>query len=173
MKKALLLLLVGLLFCTGVAFSQTTTLPAFSLVLEDGFQHGINYLNYIVDPNLMKGHRIQSGESYTLKITFTATRDLEQSLLIGFLDRSPPTYWQQLSWNDGQGVRLAQIDDVKAGVPVTATIELRTLRRAATAAPEANALAFITEGAGRRGRAGGGEKGPVTLNFTEFVLTKN
>jgi len=173
MKKTIVLLLVFCFLASSLAFGQVNSnLGAFDMILADDFASGPNYMNRFYPEELMNGYRISNGDSFTLRIRFTASRDLENELLIGLFGFSPPTYWVQLSWDDARGNPLQKVENIKAGQEYSATIQLRAIRNAAGAAPEHNGIIFLTTGEGRR-RANGGVKGPVTISFKEFVLTKN
>jgi hypothetical protein len=171
MKKTLLVIVSLCILAVPAAVAQTGNLGTFSLVLEDNFQWGITYQGILSAPNMLDGHRIAARETYTLRITFTASRDLEEMLQILFVDTSErANWWTELSRNDE---RTQIPTPIRAGQPVTATLTINTTARSTATAAAANALVFMTEGQGTRGRAGSGARGPVTLNFTEFVLTRN
>jgi len=128
-------------------------LGAFAFDVKDNFQYGDGYQGTFDDKRLMNGHQIVPGENYTLKITYTASRDLEDALMIGLVDTTPAAnYWRALSW--------------------AATIELTTIAKSTGVSGSANALVFTSNGEGKKGVAGSGKKGTITLNFTEFVFTK-
>jgi len=61
-------------------------LGAFELTLKDNFLYGNGYQGLVRDYNMLNGHRLRKGEAYTLKVTYTASRDLENDLLVGFVD---------------------------------------------------------------------------------------
>jgi len=148
-------------------------LGAFSLDLKDNFQYGDGYQGVLADKRLFNGHKIVPGEKYTLKITFTASRDLEDILLIGLVDTTPAaSYWKALSWDDARGIDMASLPKSKAGEKVSATIEFTTYAQATGTSGSANALVFLTNGEGKKGVAGSGKQKAVTLNFTEFVFTE-
>jgi len=143
---------------------------AFSLELTDNFKWADNYQIIFTDKRLFNGHRIVPGETYTLKITYTASRDLENTLGIMLVDTTPAAKsWKLLSAIGGKGTWIAAS---KAGKEVSATITLKTKARATDSSEAANALVFNTRGKGKVGVAGSGKQGPVTLNFTEFIFTK-
>ncbi|MCL2126869.1 MAG: CIA30 family protein [Treponema sp.] len=146
-------------------------LGAFSIKLNDNFQYGDGYQAAYTDKRLFNGHRIVPGETYTLKITYTASRDLEDSLMIGLVDTTPQaSYWRALSWEGDED--MATIDASKAGQEVSATITFKTTAEATGISGAANALVFITKGEGRPGIPNSGKQRAVTLNFTEFVFTE-
>jgi len=150
------------------------TLEPFSLVLADNFLYGEGYQGKVTSANMLGGHKIVAGETYTLNITFTVSRDLENPLNIGFVDTTQAAnYWKTLSW-DAKISELSPlvISTPKAGQPISATLTLNTVADATGTNANANALIFETKGEGKRGSAGSGVKKAVTLDFTQFVLTK-
>jgi len=146
-------------------------LGAFSFKLDDNFQYGAGYQGYFTDKRLFNGNKITSGETYTLKITYSTSRDLEQDMMIGLVDTtSQANYWKPLSWAGDD--EIAKLPVSKAGETVSGTITLKTMANATGNSAPANALVFITEGEGKQGSAGSGVQKAVTLNITEFVFTK-
>jgi len=144
-------------------------LGAFAFNLNDNFQYGDGYQGILTDRRLFNGHRIVPGESYTLKITYTASRDLEDNVLVGLVDTTPEAnYWKALSWIGNEG--MAEIQQSKAGEVVSATITLNTTADATSSNGAANALVFVTKGEGKKGVPNSGVKKAVTFNFTEFVF---
>jgi len=144
-------------------------LGAQSLVLIDNFQYGGNWQGKFMEPGLFNGNKISKGETYTLKITFTASRDLEQSLWVGLVDPSPAAgNWKPLSYSSSKDLCDVgqEIKDVKAGKPVSATLTFTTVTGSTGVRPNQNALVFAS-------REKDNKKGPITLNFTEFVFSKN
>jgi len=146
-------------------------LGAFTLKLNDNFQYGEGYQGYFTDKRLFNGHKITTGETYILKITYSTSRDLEDKMMIGLVDTtSQANYWRALTWvNDDE---IAQLPASKAGEAVSATITLKTVANATGDSAPANALVFITEGEGKPGSANSGVQKAVTLDVTEFVFTK-
>jgi len=147
-------------------------LGAFNLKLDDNFQYGDNYQGILSDKRLFNGHKIGPGETYTLKITYTASRDLEEILEVALVDTTPAAnYWKPLSYlNDDDGMTPLPLS--KAGEEVSVTIKLTTVNSSTGVSGSANAMVFGTKGEGVKGRAGSGTQKPVTLSFTEFVFTK-
>jgi hypothetical protein len=146
-------------------------LGAFSLNLNDNFQYGDGYQGVLSDRRLFNGHKIVPGESYTLKITYTTSRDLEDVVLIGLVDTTPAaSYWRALSWVGDDG--MAEIRKSKAGEVISETISFKTTAEATGTSGSANALVFLTKGEGKKGVANSGKLKAVTLNFTEFVFTQ-
>jgi len=143
-------------------------LGAQSVKLVDNFQYGGNWQGHFMEPALFNGNKISKGESYTLKITFTASRDLEQSLWVGLVDPSSSAGgWKPLSWASKDLCEVGQeIKDVKAGKPVSVTLNFTTVGNATGTRANQNSLVFAS-------RDKDNKKGPVTLDFTEFVFTKN
>jgi len=147
-------------------------LGAFSLDLRDNFQYGDGYQGVLADKRLFNGHKIVPGEKYTLKITYTTSRDLEDIVLIGLVDTTPAaSYWKALSWVGDEG--MAEVPKSKAGEKVSATIKFTTVAQATGVSGSANALVFLTKGAGNKGVANSGKMKAVTLNFSEFVFTED
>ena len=149
------------------------SLGAFKLILADNFQYGTSYQGVLTNRNMLSGYRIQEGETWTLQIKLTASRDLEDKLMVGFVDTTEAAnWWTQLSWDDAKNVEPASIPAFKAGEEVSGTFTLKTLAKASSASAAANAIVFLTDGEGVKGRAGSGVKKNVTLDFSEFILTK-
>jgi hypothetical protein len=147
-------------------------LGAVELMLRDNFQYGEGYQGVMTDKRLFNGYKIIPGESYTLKITYTASRDLEDVVEAGLVDTTPAAnYWKALTWVGDEG--MAQLPKSKAGEVVSATLKFTTVAQATGTSGPANALVFITKGEGRKGAAGSGKQKAVTLSFTEFVFTKD
>jgi len=144
-------------------------LGAQSIRLTDNFQYGKNWQGHFMEPVLFNGNKISKGETYTLKITFTADRDLTQSLWLGLVDPSPAASgWRPLSWSASRDLCDVgqEIKDVKAGKPVSVTLTFTTLQGSTGNRPNQNSLVFAS-------RDTDNKKGPITLTFTEFVFTKN
>jgi len=147
--------------------------------LIDNFEYGDNYQAVIADKRLFNGHKIVPGETYTLKITYTASRDLENVVEVGLVDTTPSAYkpyWGALSFKDGADTGapdgMAVLPKSKKDEVVSATITLKTTQTASGASSLANALVFGSKGAGRKGSKGSGVQKAVTLNCTEFVFTE-
>jgi len=140
-----------------------------SLTLKDNFQYGGNWQGIFMEPALFNGNKIGKGETYTLKITFTADRDLEQSLFVGLVDPSASAgNWRPLSWPSSKDLCDVgqEIKAPKKGEVVSVTLTFTTLGGASGARANQNTLVFASRDANNK-------KGPVTLNFTEFVFSKN
>jgi len=147
-------------------------LGAFDLVLKDNFQYGDGYQGVFAEKRLMNGHKIVPGEKYTLKITYTTSRDLEDIINVGLVDTTPAaSYWRALSWVGDEG--MAELPKSTAGEKISATINFTTTAQATGVSGVANALVFLTKGEGKKTVAGSGVKKPVTLSFTEFVFTED
>ena len=148
-------------------------LGAFELLLRDNFQYGAGYQGQIRGFNLLGGARLAANETYTLKMTYTASRDLEQPLRFGFVDTSG-NGWRPLSYRQPTGSEMPDVTvpASRANQEVTHTVTITLLLNAGGSSPAANTLIVETGGAGTRGRANSGERGAVSINFTEFVLTK-
>jgi hypothetical protein len=121
-----------------------------------------------------------------MKITFTVSRELEDVLTVGLVDRTPPDgggdYWIPLSYDaDDDGWELedddapavaATAEEATGEATVTKVITFTALHSALTGQANANCIAFETQGQGTPGTASSGIKGPVTLRFTEFLFVK-
>jgi hypothetical protein len=153
-------------------------LSPFEVNLIDNFEYGDNYQAVITDKRLFNGHKIVKGETYTLKITYTASRDLEGDVGVGLVDPSPAAnYWRTLTFRNGSDFGdpdgMAIIKKTKAGETVSATLKMTTTAEATGAAASCNALVFSTVGEGKKGSKGSGVKKAVKLTCTEFVFTKD
>jgi len=141
------------------------------ITLVDNFEYGETYQAVLSNKSLMNGHKIVPGETYTLKVTYSTSRDLEDDVLIGLVDTSPSVnYWK---WLTPDGDDMPKIPKSKAGQSVSATIKLTTTAGASADAATSNALAFETKGEGTKGRKGSGKQKAVKFTFTEFVFTKD
>jgi hypothetical protein len=171
MKKTLLVV-VCLLFIGGSLFAQTVDLGAFNLVLADNFEHGIGYQSFVNNRTLLGGQRLETGQSYTLKVKFTLSRDLVDELQVVLIDNTdrarPNAWWSELS------EYFVLTASGKAGQEYTATVTLPVTATASGTSVQANALYILTDDpSGTKGRKGSGTRGPVTVSFTEFTWTKN
>jgi len=147
-------------------------LGAFELVLKDNFQYGDGYQGDIRTVNLLNGHKLSAGDKFTVKFTYSASRDLEAPLEFGFVDQTPNAqYWRALSWEDGTD--MPSLPASKAGEVVSAEFSFTIIKNATAASAGANTFVFTTKGAGRKGAANSGVQKAVTLSFKEFTLTKN
>jgi len=147
-------------------------LGAFELALKDNFQYGDGYQGDIRTVNLLNGHKLSVGDSFTVKFTYSTSRDLEAPLEFGFVDQTPTAqYWRALSWEDGTD--MPNHPATKAGEVVTVEMSFKIIKNATSASAGANTFVFTTKGAGKKGVAGSGVQKSVTLNFKEFTLVKN
>jgi hypothetical protein len=161
--------------------------PVKTLDLIDNFQYGEGYQGLIdgilAANNNLTGAisgRITAGDQYTLKITFTADRELEDELKLGLVDRDPGVnYWKGLSWDssnsDSDARETISMEEINAATkenPVTKIITFTIINSASTGQVQSNCLVFETNGDGTKGTAGSGVKGTVKLIFTEFVFVK-
>jgi hypothetical protein len=161
------------------------SLPAFELTLADNFQYGEGYQGLVQNANLFPGGKITEGDVYTLKITFTLSRDLEDVMTVGLVDTTPEPegdYWIPLSYDaDDEGWELedddapaiaATVEESSDGAEVTKVITFTALKTALSDKAIANTIAFETQGDGTKGSAGSGVKGVVKISFTEFLFVK-
>jgi len=152
-----------------IAKSVGGNLGIQSVTLTDNFKYGGNWQGHFMEPALFNGNKIGKGETYTLKITFTADRDVEQSIFVGLVDPSPSAKnWRPLSWISSKDLCDVgqEIKAPKKGEVVSVTLTFTTVNSSSGAKPNQNSLVFAS-------RDVNDKKGPVTLNFTEFVFTKN
>ncbi|MDR0455519.1 MAG: CIA30 family protein [Treponema sp.] len=146
-------------------------LGAMAFKLLDNFQYGDGYQGVFSDKRLFNGHKLVPGETFTLKITYTTSRDLEDIVQVGLVDTTPAaSYWKPLSWLGDEG--MAEIPTSKAGEKVSVTLTFTTVAEATGSSGAANALVFLTKGEGKKGTPNSGAKKSVTLDFTEFVFTQ-
>lgn len=167
--KKLTCLVLCVLFVGGLAVAQTGVLGKKTVQMLDNFEYGEGYNGTITDRNLLGGAQIKAGESYKLKITFTASRDLESKLMFVLVDTTErASWWTQL-------IETADIlpdKVIKKGETITFEVTVKTIKDATSATPSANALVFMTEGKGTKGKKGSGVQKPFNLDFTELTLTK-
>jgi len=182
MKKALLVLvslcLVFALSCESTGGSAPTAAAAAGPVpggalgaMEFALNWnppGSNFQAEIRNPNILKGYRLERGDVFTLKVTYTASRDVGE-IGVGFSDMTP---WTPLSWRQPRGSEIplaahggATLPASKAGETVSAEVTITLHSRASGSGDRANTMIFATLGAQTLGA--------VTLRFTEFTLTKN
>jgi len=144
-----------------------------TIKLVDNFQYGKNWQQHFQDPALFNGNRISKDDTYTLKITFTADRDVEQSIFVGLVDPSPSAgNWRPLTWPTSRdlcdtGVGGQEIKAPKKGEVVSVTLTFKALTGSTGVRPNQNSLVFATRD------SAGAKNGPITLTFTEFVFSKN
>jgi hypothetical protein len=153
-------------------------LSPFVVDVIDNFEYGDGYQAVVTDKRLFNGHKIVPGETYTLKITYTASRDLEDIVGVGLVDPSAAAnYWRTLTFRNGSDPGdadgMAVIKQTKAGEVVSATLKMTTTAGSTSASAACNALVFSTKGAGRKGSKGSGVAKAVKLTCTEFVFTKD
>jgi len=147
-------------------------LGSFDLILKDNFQYGDGYQGDIRTANLLNGHKLSVGDSFTVKFTYSASRDLEEPLEFGFVDQTPTAqYWRALSWEDGTD--MPNHPATKKGESVTVEMTFKIVKNATSASAGANTFVFSTKGAGKKGVVGSGVQKAVTLTFKEFTLVKN
>jgi len=153
-------------------------LSPMEIRLADNFEYADNYQAVISEKRIFNGHKIVPGEKYTLKITYTASRDLENVIEVGLVDTTPAAnYWKALSFRNGADTGapdgMAVLPKSKKDEKVSATIKFTTTDTATGTSGLANAIVFGTKGAGRKGTKGSGVQKAVTLTCTEFVFTKD
>ncbi|MCL2720483.1 MAG: hypothetical protein FWD47_03990 [Treponema sp.] len=167
MKKAIFVIL-GICLLSGFAVAQTPggSLGPVSFTLNWN-PPGSNFQAEIRD-TILHGYRLQRGDVFTLKVTYTVSRDVD-GIGVGFADMTP---WQALSWRQPRNVENiaenlggAVLPAARAGQTVSAEVTITLLQRASSAGSRQNT--FIMQ----NGQAQ--NLGPITVNFSEFVLTKN
>jgi len=167
MKKKTLAILCLLL--AGVVVAYAGDVGKLSLQMQDNFEYGVTYQGTVNNRNLVGGQQIKTGETYDLKVTFTASRDLEDKLMFCLVDQTERAkYWTQLT----ETTDIYPDRIIKKGETVTFQIKVKTIAQATGTQAQANTLVFMTEGQGTRGRKGSGVLKGFTLEFTELVLTK-
>ncbi|MCL2230660.1 MAG: hypothetical protein FWC01_06150, partial [Treponema sp.] len=148
-------------------------LGSFNLLLRDNFRYGNGYQGLVRDRNLLNGYKLRKGDTFKLKVTYTASRDLENELLVGFVDMDGGR-WKTLSYTQMQieppNVILGHAS--KEGEEVSSEVIITILSNASSSRPAANTLVFENIGQGTHGRANSGTQRAVTISFSEFVLTK-
>jgi len=155
---------------SSIASLPTGNLGAFTIRMEDNFQYAQGYEARITDANLFNGHQITKGETYTLKVTYTTSRDLEGPVLVRLVDPSrEANWWRDLTPGDDSKF---QISASKAGEVVSVTVTLNTIASSTGSDPEKNIVVFTTNGKGIKGEQGSGVRKPFNIVFTEFVLTR-
>ena len=145
----------------------------FDLVLGDNFEYGEGYQGLIDATRYITG-KINEGDEFTLEIEFTTSRDLEDDIEIGLVDRdSSRDWWYALSWNDDEDIEMKQIllADIN-GKTVSKTFTITALDSALNNSFTSNSIVFQTKGQGNQGTANSGVEGPVTLKFTKFTFSR-
>jgi len=136
--------------------------------MEDNFQYANGYMIYFGDPRVFNGNKISKGDTYTLKFTCTASRDMEAEMRIYLVDHTAAAnYHTELCPQV-----IVPGSKLKAGVPFSAEITLTATKNATSAKVDANLIGMETEGEGKKGSKGSGVKKPFTITFTEFVFSK-
>jgi len=136
--------------------------------MSDNFEYANGYNVYFADPRLFNGNKISKGDTYTLKFTATASRDMEAEMRIYLVDHtSAAGYHRELTPQV-----IPPGSKLKAGVPFSAEITFTATGNATSANLNANLIGMETEGAGKKGSKGSGVQKPFTITFTEFVFTK-
>jgi len=168
MKKVLFVLL-ALCIATAVALAQPsgTNIGPVTVELKDNFKYGKSYAGDVRIPELMNGYKVMKGDVFTLKVTYTVDRDLEQPIAVGIVDQSAGSgYWNPISYKqppDSSGLHLST-ETPKAGKTYTIEVTMTALKNSPGATPDHNTLRM--ESIGKKGKPN-----PI-VTFTEFVLTK-
>ncbi|GBU26666.1 hypothetical protein R84B8_00176 [Treponema sp. R8-4-B8] len=136
--------------------------------IVDNFEYANGYMIYFNDPRVFNGNKINKGDTYTLKFTCTASRDMEAEMRIYLVDHTPAAnYHTELCPQV-----IVPGSKLKAGVPFSAEITLVVNKSSTSTKPEANLIGMETEGAGKKGVKGSGVQKGFTITFSEFVFTK-
>ena len=180
MKKTLLVVACLLILAVPAVFAQayTANLAPLRLHMVDSFEWSNGYQGTIATRNLLSGNQLKVGETYTLQMKFTASRDLEDELTVVFVDttdKAKPNIW----WSSASDYFVVGHETIKGGKEYTSTVTFVITEPTSSAAPSANAMVFATKGEGKPGPdpktpgvKGSGVKKPFTINFTEFTLTR-
>jgi len=132
---------------------------AFSLKTKNysTSKYNTNYTD-LTDKRLFNGRKVVSGDTYTLKITYTASRALESDdLWVVIIDRTQAAKgYRQLS----MPVRIPAYKEEE----VSATVKLYVAFNSTGLSRDANILNFYIDEYTKKS---------LTLNFTEFVFTKD
>jgi hypothetical protein len=163
-----------------------------SIALDDNFEYGAGYQVTYGWTKLLNAD-IKNFDVYQLEIDFTVSRNLEDDLQWVLVDTSPTwgtnQYWGPLSryktvvngQDEEDPTAPPSPDDpdgpiVPKGEGFTTTDTISYVGRVLVTphdAPKASSyLVFTTKGEGTKGGKNSGVKGPVTLNFTKFKITK-
>ena len=160
--------------------------------MNDNFQYGEGYQGFIDNMKLFPGGKITEGDVYVMKIIFKTTRDLEEPLTVGLVDKTPPggggDYWIPLSYDaeddgwdyedDDAPATVATVEDAADGAEVDSWVTFTALHSALTAQPIANSIAFETQGEGdgfkdgKEGTANSGVKKPFKLTISALYFVK-
>jgi len=136
--------------------------------MEDNFQYADGYIVYFGDARVFNGNKISKGDTYTLKFTCTASRDMEAEMRIYLVDHtSAANYHTELTPQV-----IVPGSKLKAGVPFSAEITFNVTKSATGPKVEANLIGMETSGAGKKGVKGSGVQKPFTITFSQFVFAK-
>jgi hypothetical protein len=134
----------------------------------DNFEYADGYMIYFADPRVFNGNKVTKGDSYTLKYTCTASRDLESEMRIYLVDHLASSGHNRLSKEEPiPGTKL------KAGVPYSGEVKFLATASATGVRPMANAICMETSGAGTKGIKGSGKLKPFTITFSQFEFSKD
>ena len=148
------------------------SIAPFSATMDDNFEWGNGYSGRMQYGTVMfsAGEVIPVGAKYELEIEFTVSRDFEEDeLYVAFVDTRQEADW----WTVKGEIHLPGV--YKAGETISKKFTIEVTE--ATTAQNCN-IHFETEGEGdgfkdgKPGTPGSGVKGPITVNFTKFVVNK-
>ncbi len=164
----------------GAVDFTSSSLDPFSLKLEANFQYGKGWQGVLQNSALLGKKRLAKDEKYTLKVTYSVTRDLTAPIAVNIQNVATGGTWIALSFDQsevrepvegepadpdaGRGVGTEFLPVSKAGEEVTKELTF-TIKRNGGSGAGGNAFVF-QETPGQQ------SSGVVTINFTEFVLTK-
>jgi len=144
------------------------TLDPFSATLADNFQYGTLESGYsgliMAGPALFQVGDIPTGSKYEIEMEFTVSRDFEADQMNVILVDTR----QEANWWTAKGNTIVT-GTYKAGTTISQTVTITTTEDTSSAYCD---IHIETGGAGTPGTAGSGVKGPVTLNFTKFIVNK-
>jgi hypothetical protein len=150
-------------------------LSGLEITLVGNFQYGDGYQYNIDDAKMMNGHKIVTGDAFTLEIEFTGSRDLttdEDELKLGFADSTEAaSYWTTLTWDGGDGMETVEGKDLT--VAKSGTFEFTAVADATSADVKANVLNVQFKSPTDKAassNSGTYNPNPVTLTFTKFIL---
>ena len=192
----LMALVLGLVGCDSGGSSGDPVGPTeFELVLGDNFNYGHGYQTgtdgspHINTSAYFKGS-VVIGETYVIKFTVVADRDLEDALDFGFVDPSAAAgYWRKLTASYTAGPAEDKETEeppeawIEAGEEYEVEFDMLVIANPAGSGDDHSKLYFQTSGQcvledcltncdWTAGRKGEGLIGPVTLTFTNFTLAR-
>jgi hypothetical protein len=168
-----------------------------TLTIMDNFRYDVGYSTALNLGTVSGWGAIKAGDAFEIDMTFTSSRDFEETLYLYLIDNTEEAdYWLELN-NDDDDNEIPETGVIKAGTTYNYKGVLRATRGPiGTDAIDnyefaiANSLTFTTGGAGTQSPAAnddnywndnpkagypaqwGGTKGDPVLTFTKFTITK-